>query len=210
VIIPVIDTYPDPEFGQTKIPFGAKLPRMGWFQCSVRIAFAVGILFSRTCSCFAQNPTVTGTQENAVALTRLSPPVYPPIALTAFIKGDVELLLNIRRNGTVDSVVVISSPSLLDQAALNSAKHSQFKCLNCAEELTQYHLFYSFRIDAQPSPCTGPNLCNTPTPVEHAPEVAQLENHITLTGHPSPLCICDYVRKVRSVKCLYLWKCGLA
>ena len=193
------------------MPFGAKLLRMGWFQCSIRILFAVGILFRRTYSCFAQNPTVTGTQQNAaVLLTRLSPPVYPPIALTAFIKGDIELLLNIRRDGTVDSAVVISIPSLLDQAALSSAKQSQFKCLDCTEELTQYHLFYSFRIDAQPSPCTGPNSCNTPTPVEHPPEVAQLENHITLTGHPSPVCICDYLRKVRSVKCLYLWKCGHA
>jgi hypothetical protein len=111
---------------------------------------------------------------------------------------------------TVESAVAISAPSLLDLAALSSAKQSQFKCLDCTEELTQYHLFYSFRIDAQPSPCTGPNSCNTPTPVEHPPEVAQLENHITLTGHPSPVCICDYLRKVRSVKCLYLWKCGHA
>jgi hypothetical protein len=80
------------------MPFGAKLLRMSWFQRSIRIVFVVGILFSRTYSCFAQNPTVTGTQENAAVLTRLSPPVYPPIALTAFIKGDIELLLNIRRD----------------------------------------------------------------------------------------------------------------
>jgi Gram-negative bacterial TonB protein C-terminal len=156
----------------------------------------------------SSSPTEKGTGVNSVVLTRLSPPVYPPIALTARIAGDIDLILGIRRDGGVDSAVAISGPELLYQAALNSAKRTQFKCDNCTEELTQYHLFYSFRIDVPPDACTGANACNTPSLVERPSEVTQIENHITLIAHPSPVCICDYVRKVRSLKCLYLWKCG--
>src|SRR4029077_10819908 len=70
-------------FGQTKMLRWATLFHMSRFPRSIRIVFAVFILFSRTYSCLAQSTAVTGTQENAAVLTRLSPPVYPPIALTA-------------------------------------------------------------------------------------------------------------------------------
>lgn len=197
------------EFGQTKAFSGSKLSRMNWFPRSIRIVFVLGILFSGTYSCLAQSPTVTGTQQNAAVLTKSSPPVYPPIALTAHITGDVELLLNIRRDGSVESASVIGGPPLLQQAALSSAKQSQFQCLRCIDELTPYHLFYAFRLDIPRDACTGPDPCNNSVSVERAPEVALSENHITLTNHPSPVCICDYRKKVRSVKCLYLWKCGI-
>jgi hypothetical protein len=176
----------------------------------MRIVFVLGISFGETSSCLAQSPTVTITQQNAAILMKLSPPIYPPIAVTAHVTGDIELLLNIRRVGSVESVIVISGPPLLQQAALDSAKQSQFQCIHCVEELTPYHLFYGFRLDSPPDACAGPDPCNTPLPVERAPEVAVSENHITVTNHPSPVCICDYRKKVRSAKCLYLWKCGIA
>lgn len=183
---------------------------MSWFPRSIRIIFVLGILFGGTYACFAQGATATITPQNAVVLSKLFPPVYPPIALTARITGDIELLLNIRRDGTVDSVSVISGPPLLQQAALSSAKQSQFQCLDCIAELTPYHLFYAFRLDIPPDACTGPDPCNIKSvTIERSPEVALSENRITLTNYPSQVCICDYVRKVRSVKCLYLWKCGI-
>ena len=181
---------------------------MSGFPHSIRIVFVLGILFSGTHLCLAQSPTVTGTQENAAVLTKLSPPVYPPIALTAHITGDIELLLNIRKDGSVVSASVIDGPPLLQQAALSSAKQSQFQCLRCTEELTSYRLFYAFRIDNSPDACSAPDACKYPASPTHDPEVTQSDNHITLTN-PSPGCICDYVKKVRSVKCLYLWKCGI-
>jgi Gram-negative bacterial TonB protein C-terminal len=181
---------------------------MSGFPHSIRIVFVLGILFSGTHLCLAQSPTATGTQENAAVLTKLSPPVYPPIALTAHITGDIELLLNIRKDGSVVSASVIDGPPLLQQAALSSAKQSQFQCLRCTEELTSYRLFYAFRIDNSPDACSAPDACKYPASPTHDPEVTQSDNHITLTN-PSPGCICDYVKKVRSVKCLYLWKCGI-
>jgi Gram-negative bacterial TonB protein C-terminal len=182
---------------------------MSWFPRSIRIVFVFGILFGGTYACLARGPTATITQQNAAVLMKLSPPVYPPIALTAHVTGDIELLLNIRRDGSVESAMVVSGPPLLQQAALSSAKQSQFQCLHCIEELTPYHLFYAFRLDALSDACTGPDPCNKPLSVERAPDVALSENHITLTNHLAPVCICDYLKKVRSAKCLYLWKCGI-
>src|SRR5580704_16425718 len=145
---------------------------MTGFPDSLRTVFAIFVLFARIYPCSAQSPTVRGNQENAAVLTTLSPPVYPPIASTAHIKGDIELLLNIRRDGGVESAIVISGPPLLQQAALSSARQSQFQCLQCIEEQTPYHLFYAFRLDTPPGACTGPDPCNTPPSVERAPEVA--------------------------------------
>ena len=182
---------------------------MGWFSRLIGIIFVLRILFGGTYACLAQGPTATINQQNAAVLTKLSPPVYPPIALTAHVTGDIELLLNIRRDGGVESAMVISGPPLLQQAALSSAKQSQFQCLQCIEEQTLYHLFYAFRLDTPPGACTGPDPCRTPPAVERAPEVALSENHVTLTNHVAPVCICEFAKKVRSAKCLYLWKCGI-
>jgi|SRR5580700_2416990 hypothetical protein len=182
---------------------------MSWFPRSIRSLWLLSILFGGAYSCLAQSPTVTITQQNAAVLMKLSPPVYPPIALTAHVTGDIELQLNVRRDGSVESAMVTSGNPLLQQAALSSAKQSQFQCLHCIEELTPYHLFYAFRLDAPSDACTGPDPCKPASVVERAPDVALSENHVTLTNHLSPVCICEYLKKVRSAKCLYLWKCGI-
>lgn len=182
---------------------------MSWFPRSIRIVFVLGILFGGTYACLAQGATATITPQNAAVLMKLSSPVYAPIALTAHVTGDIELLLNIRRDGSVESAMVISGHPLLQQAALSSAKQSQFQCLRCIEELTPYHLFYAFRLDAPSDACTGPDPCKSASDVKRAPEVTLSENHVTLTNHLYPACICDYLKKVRSAKCLYLWKCGI-
>jgi TonB-like protein len=182
---------------------------MSWFSRSIRIIIALGIQFGGTYSCLAQSPTPRINQQNAAVLTNLSPPVYPPIALTAHVTGEIVVLLNIRRDGSVESAMAISGPPLLQQSALTSAKQSQFQCFQCIQEQTPYHLFYAFRLDMPPGACTGPDPCSTPPSVERAPELALSANHITLTNHVIPVCICEFGKKVRSAKCLYLWKCGI-
>jgi hypothetical protein len=134
------------DFGTAKAPLGSKLTCMTGFPHSIRTVFVIFVLFARIYPCSAQSPTVRANQENAAVLITLSPPVYPPIASTARIKGDIELLLNIRRDGSVESAVVISGPPLLQQSALNSARQSKFECLNCTEGLTPYHLLYTFQL----------------------------------------------------------------
>lgn len=173
------------------------------FSRCILIVFAVGVLLALPYACLAQNPG-----DTAVALKRLSPPVYPAIALTAHVEGDVELLLQVRMDGSVESATVVSGPPLLLRASLSSAQQSQFNCLNCVQELTPYRLVYTYRIDSPPDGCKGPDPCHYTAP-GHPTELSQSENHTMITGHPSQTCICDYLKRVRSVKCLYLWKCGL-
>jgi TonB family protein len=79
-----------------------------------------------------------------IAITTLSPPVYPPIARQARIMGDVKVQLGIRRDGSVASAEVVSGPPMLQQAALESVRKSAFLCQGCTEEVTTYFLTFTF------------------------------------------------------------------
>jgi len=156
----------------------------------------------------AQNAgTAAASLGTGVVLTKLSPPLYPPLARQARITGDVRVLVGIRRDGSVESAELLSGHPMLVQAALDSARKSIFECRGCFESVTQYPLTYAFEIWAD---CRfGPN-CQAVEP--RAPEVSQSEHKITITVEPA--CTCDPARiyvqkKIRSAKCLYLWKCGL-
>ena len=156
----------------------------------------------------AQVAVSLDTQQNKAVLTKLSPPVYPPIALQAQVMGDIDLMLGIRQDGVVESAVVVDGPPLLRQAALNSAMQSRFECRKCTESVTPYRLVYTFQLVVMTVSCKVPEDCNRSVPHQPAPMVTQSENHVTLVNHVAPLCICDYIRKRRSLKCLYLWRCG--
>jgi hypothetical protein len=144
--------------------------------------------------CLAQSTSPAEQSQTGVVLVKLSPPVYPPIAQTANIQGDVNVMLGIRRDGSVESIAVVSGPPLLHRAALDSAQASQFECRGCSEPVTSYSLIYTFRIGD-----TG--CCEPPT----AARVTQSQNHVTVIGQPR--CLCGPPEKVRSAKCLYLRKC---
>jgi len=160
--------------------------------------------------CSAQTASSHDTHDNDVILTKLSPPIYPAIALTARVTGDVDLMLGIRRDGTVESAVVVGGPPLLHQAALNSAQLSQFDCMNCSESVTQYRMVYTFQIVVMPGSCAGPQDCDRSYPDPPGPMVTQTPNHVTIFNHVRSTCICDVVpiSKRRSLKCLYLWRCS--
>lgn len=79
-----------------------------------------------------------------VFASKLSPPKYPPLARTARISGDVKLELQLRQDGTVSSVRVISGHPLLAPAAIESAKASQFTCDNNCVLPSTYVLTYTF------------------------------------------------------------------
>ncbi|MCU1332731.1 MAG: outer rane transport energization protein TonB [Candidatus Angelobacter sp.] len=138
------------------------------------------------------------TTETGVVLSRLSEPVYPPIARIAHIVGDVEVKLGIRMDGSIESAVAIGGHPLLKQSALESAQQSRFECRGCGDEVTYYSLTYTFQ-DA-----TGP-----PKPNESRNfEVVQSQNRVTIFAQPRPIHIYFVNVRVRAVKCLYLWGCG--
>jgi TonB family protein len=119
----------------------------------------------------AQSVTGTPTPETGVVLTKLSPPVYPPLARQAGIAGDVKIQVGTRQDGSVASAEVISGHPMLKQAALESAQKSRFECRECSEAVTSFPMTYTFGFyDA--------GGCGI------------------------------RIERVRSSRCLYLWKCG--
>jgi TonB family protein len=130
----------------------------------------------------------------SVALIEVVDARYPPLARQTRISGVVKLSVKVRPDGTVDSVDTISGHPLLEQAALDSAKKSRFECIRCTEPATAFILTYSFELpihdeDVHPASHTADKVTITAPPV-----VIDGGGPITYT-------------KVRSIKCLYLWKC---
>jgi TonB family protein len=158
----------------------------------------------------AQSASGTEERQAEAVLTKLHDPIYPPVARTARVYGDVKLTLSIRRDGTVESVNVVSGHPLLKQAAIVSAQQSQFECQGCTDS-TSYLMVYTFQL--------GPTIyCETTggasrdiEPEASFPKVTQTRNHVILFDRPVGTCDLapDLHRRVRSAKCLYLWRCGV-
>ena len=157
----------------------------------------------------AQN-AIPPPSKPEVVLTKLGPITYPQIARTARIAGDVEVDLEIQKDGSIESATAVSGPGLLYRAARDSAQQSQFECRNCADTLTTYRLLYTFRLvePAAVPTCGEPDTCGRTYDAQIAPSIALSGNRVTLTTSALAVCICDGYLKVRSLKCLYLWRCG--
>lgn len=156
-----------------------------------------------------QNPPPDAS-SGSVSLVKLAPLSYPPLGRMTRITGDVKLLLNVRPDGTIDSVSVLSGHPLLQQAALDNARKSDFECRGC-ETVTAYQLTYSFQLEDVGDCCTGVATEDAPKdqPVLPLPRLTQVANQITVVDRP--ICICDpaiTIERRRSWKCLYLWHCA--
>ncbi len=176
----------------------------------VRILVVAIVVSGLTIKSLAQTSSGDNPSQGTVVLSKLTQPVYPPLARQARITGDVELNIEIGKDGTVQSAVVVSGHPLLKQAALDSAQQSQFECQNCSETAVPVQLVYSFQLAGSESCCTAAETgAKNGQPDQVFPHVIHTEKHVTLIDLPA--CICDPgapVRKVRSLKCLYLWRCG--
>ena len=188
------------------------------FAAALRIAMLMAVMgLSSWASPQSPVPQYRTTNDEHpaphVVLKSLVPPLYPSTAIAQGIDGDVRLKVSVRADGSVESVTAIDGNRILIQAAVESAKQSQFECKGCAG-LTETSLTYSFkRPQSPPDPCCcteGHESSNKPTT-----EVSEPEGHITITH--APLCVCpdacalNWAREhstFRSAKCLYLWKCG--
>jgi len=150
----------------------------------------------------AQSTQSSDAIQGTVLLTKLFPPSYPPLAKQARIAGDVMVAVRVRPDGSVESASAVSGHAMLGPAAAQSATKSEFECHGC-QEVTPYSLVYTFAhaskelLEKQPAGQVWPD------------EVAQSENHVTITSFSPPMIIDDYFPvPVRSAKCLFLWKCG--
>src|SRR5207245_2568849 len=98
-----------------------------------------------------------------------------------------------------------SGHPLLKQAALDSARQSQFDCRSCTKAVTSYSLRYKFQL-------VDPDLtkdCAAWTDEERN-ELNSSQREITVFA--TAVVTCDPIvvlTRIRSAKCLYLWRCGL-
>jgi TonB family protein len=157
------------------------------------------LLSGTVCAASAQASLPAGTSKGDVGVVSFFGPIYPPLARQAGITGDVVVKLEIRRDGSLQSAVVVSGHPMLIDAALKSAQHSQYECRGCEDEITMQSLIYSFQLVASPG---------WPCPENAGLRVARSENRVTVTAEPAMVDPYFSNFKVRSAKCLYLWMCG--
>jgi hypothetical protein len=147
----------------------------------------------------AQSADLNASQIGA-ALTKLAQLSYPPVAQQARIQGDVEIMVGVRRDGSVESAILASGHPILAMAALQNAKDSEYECRKCSQEVTSYSLMYCFRLGV-------PNRGQS-----QVIPVTQVGNHITIIGELPTITVENIDPsssfRARSAKCLYLWKCG--
>ena len=164
---------------------------------NLRLVGMALFLFITSANMPAQRTAGSDTAETGPVLIKLSTPEYPPLARMARISGEVKVTASIRRDGAVELAEATGHP-LLKRAALESVQKSTFECRGCTKEATSL-LTFSFEVKDDGDCCGG---------FGKPPEVTQLGDHIIIVAVRS--CICDpgASRRVRSLKCLYLWRCG--
>ena len=138
---------------------------------------------------------------SSLKIVRLTPPAYPPLAVAAFVSGEVEIQVSILENGATGDVRVKTGPPWLRQAAVESAERSQFQPVGTENVSNSYRLIYKFVLD--------PTGCREARDSSYYPHVSYDSNVITLSEKPIPICDAAPDIRVRSAKCLFLWRCGL-
>jgi TonB family protein len=95
--------------------------------------------------------------QAVVVPTTVPQPVYPPIAISARVMGDVVITVLVRPDGSVASAAVESGAPLLREVALKAAQQAHYECRGCTESGTPYSLVFMFRLFArdEPTPAIG-------------------------------------------------------
>jgi len=156
----------------------------------------------------AQN--APGTDSIKVMVTRLSEPQYPRMALLARIAGVVRLEFTVRANGSVDSVKSVSGPPMLIKSAVDSAQQTEFECKDCKDGVTQYMMTYRFEL-GDTLYCTGKDAGGNAQFEPYQPHVTESQGTVTIVDRPGATCdpsTSITFTKVRSAKCLFLWRCS--
>lgn len=133
-----------------------------------------------------------------------TPPQYPQMALIAAIQGEARIEVAFKDDGTIADVKEVSGHPILLFAAKENLRQAKLVCENCVAG-SSFVVVYDFvRLINVPGmdPCDHA-AAPLPNPVVNSP------THITIYGTPGciePRC-CPPPQRVRSLRCLYLWKC---
>jgi len=170
------------------------------------VGFLMGLLFVCT------GATSQGAaQIPRISIQRLAAPTYPQIAKTARIWGVVKLDIAVGKDGRLESASVVSGHPMLTEAALESVRKTLFVCTDCTAPLTRSALTYRFEL-GDVIYCSEIDSVGAAQYEKLAPQITYDES--TVTVRDRPIGTCDPAAKairyrVRSAKCLYLWRCGL-
>jgi TonB family protein len=149
-------------------------------------------------------------EAGRIRLVRLYNPVYPPLARQANITGTVVVEVIVRPDGSTQTSVVSGHP-MLREAALTSARQSLFDCQICDAQRT-YSLVYAFKQATDGDCCSAFSVAPT---VQQGAQTknAEGQEQTEIAIVAQQVCLCDPAstlkKPVRSLKCLYLWKCGV-
>jgi TonB family protein len=182
-----------------------KVPTMRFFGQAALLS-ALATLFSLVAVTQKREETAP---TNRATLVNLEQPVYPPLARQAHIDGEVIVTVTVHPDGKAGAALESGHP-MLAQAALDSARRSQFECRGC-ESAVPCQLVYSFRLTRGGDCCSAlsvtPQVTQEPQPSE---QNGTRQTHIAITAEA--ICLCDpaahLTKKIRTVKCLYLWRCS--
>jgi protein TonB len=94
-------------------------------------------------------PLPVGGDVKPAQLIKSVPPVYPPIAKTQHISGNVQIDALVDTSGKVAEVKVISGPSLLHRAALDAVKQWKYSPALLDGQPTSMHLTVVVQFHAQ-------------------------------------------------------------
>jgi TonB family protein len=139
-------------------------------------------------------------QEPKLRWEEFHEPAYPQMARVANINGAVTLEFTIARDGTVDVQKSAGHPMLV-HASVESLKLSKLACDNCGKVAARFSVVFEFKIAT--SECGNSSVSSR--------ALLENSNHVTVTIDrycfidPAP----ELTKKVRSVRCLYLWKCAI-
>ena len=141
--------------------------------------------------------------QAVVVPTSVPQPVYPPIAESAHVTGNVVVKVVVRPDGGVAFAAVESGAPLLREVALKAAQQAQYECRGCTEPGTPLSLVFTFRIFGrdEPKPAAGLTFDR---------EGGATVNVVGVVGYWWEGAVFSQIAaRVRSRKCLWLWRCGL-
>ena len=160
-------------------------------------------LYARTMTASFPIACLVLASQAVVVPTRVPQLVYPPIAQSAAVRGDVVVKVVVRPDGSVASAAVESGAPLLREAALKAAQQAEYECRGCTDPGTPYSLVFAFRIVGrdEPKPATGLTFDR---------EGRAMVSVVGEVGYWWEGAVFSRVAaRARSRKCLWLWRCGL-
>jgi TonB family protein len=94
-------------------------------------------------------PVPIGGDVKPAKLIKSVPPVYPPMARSQHVSGNVQIDALIDANGNVGAMKVLSGPALLREAALESLKQWKYQPAELDGKTTSMHLTVTLQFRAQ-------------------------------------------------------------